>query len=145
MWRWRSGALGQCETPKTRTEHITKCTCDTSSQFLTPPNYRKRTEKRIISDLLPVLLQGRHRREITSVMDELEFLEDTVIRQHIHAWCEKTGKVSKELRDPNDINALLLSSFSDLSDAKNKRWRWKISQLVQIGAPGHFNLKKEKS
>lgn len=50
-----------------------------SSQFETPEN------KRITSDLLPVLLQGRHRGEITSVMNELEFLENTVIRQHIHA------------------------------------------------------------
>ncbi|KAF0026729.1 hypothetical protein F2P81_021466 [Scophthalmus maximus] len=52
-----------------------------------PPRlYRKkRREKRIAADLLPVLLQGRHRGEITRVVDELEFLENTVIRQHIHA------------------------------------------------------------
>lgn len=65
--------------------------------------------KRIVSDLLPVLLQGRHRREITGIVDELEFLEDTVIRQHIHAWSaakekkNKTGKVSTEVRNPKDF------------------------------------------
>lgn len=41
-------------------------------------------KKRVVPHLLPVLLQGRHRGEIPSVMDELEFLENTVIRQHIH-------------------------------------------------------------
>lgn len=37
-----------------------------------------------LTDLLPVLLKGWHRGEITSVVDELKFLENTVIRQHIH-------------------------------------------------------------
>ena len=45
-----------------------------------------------VSHLLPVFLQGRHRREIASVVDELKFLKNTVIRQHVHV----DAKFSKE-------------------------------------------------
>lgn len=81
-FRWRSWALRWCKTLQAHAENSNPAH---ASQFLSPSVSRKRREKRIVSDLLPVLLQGRHRREITSVVDELEFLENTVIRQHIHA------------------------------------------------------------
>lgn len=36
--------------------------------------------------LLPVLLQRRHGGEVAGVVDELKFLEDTVVRQDVHAF-----------------------------------------------------------
>lgn len=59
--------------------------------------------------LLPVLLQGRHGGEVAGVVDELEFLEDPVVRQDIHAFCHALGK--NKTSDPRENVLLFLLLF----------------------------------
>lgn len=40
--------------------------------------------------LLPIFLQGGQRREVTSLVHNLEFLEDAAHWEHIHVGLEKT-------------------------------------------------------